>query len=216
MPRTHPWPPRQVHIPGRATLYCLVPLGASCGGGDYQAQAGHSHSDPVRSSLPRALARSEPRRPALEHPLPPTMYQLLSQRLTTLPPQSEMPNAVDPLGGWTDTGVIFTETNGIVRGVWQKPASGSYTLYHTVRSRRHTPQPQLPSCGSRLWRLTPLSGAGASWVGLRVHGTPCRTHILWHHFCRSDHPFAHDSGRPFFLNNLREAEGSICFPYRLS
>ena len=44
-----------------------------------------------------------------------------------------MPNAVDPLGGWTDTGVVFIETNGIVRGVWQKPASGSYTLYHTVR-----------------------------------------------------------------------------------
>ena len=31
---------------GRATLYALVPLGASCGGGDWQVADGHSHTDP--------------------------------------------------------------------------------------------------------------------------------------------------------------------------
>ena len=37
----------QLHMPGgRATLYALVPLGASCGGGDWQVADGHSHTDP--------------------------------------------------------------------------------------------------------------------------------------------------------------------------
>jgi hypothetical protein len=44
-----------------------------------------------------------------------------------------MPNGIDPLGGWTDTGESFTEVNGIVRQHFTKTVTdASYLLYHTT------------------------------------------------------------------------------------
>jgi hypothetical protein len=47
--------------------------------------------------------------------------------------EDQMPNGIDPLGGWTDTGESFTEVNGIVRQHFTKTVTdASYLLYHTT------------------------------------------------------------------------------------
>eukprot|EP01052_Picozoa_sp_SAG31_P036935 SAG31_NODE_4684_length_3034_cov_1.497445_2_plen_114_part_00 len=45
---------------------------------------------------------------------------------------AELPNAIDPLGGWVNTGETYTEANGIPRDVWTKTVTGTYTLVHTT------------------------------------------------------------------------------------
>jgi hypothetical protein len=44
----------------------------------------------------------------------------------------DMPNVIDPRGGWTDTGNTYIEANGITRALWTKDVEGSYALYHAV------------------------------------------------------------------------------------
>jgi hypothetical protein len=44
----------------------------------------------------------------------------------------EMPNVIDPRGGWTDTGETYQEANGITRHLWTKHVDGSYALHHAV------------------------------------------------------------------------------------
>jgi hypothetical protein len=53
---------------------------------------------------------------------------------------AEMPNVVDPRSGWEDTGLEYTEANGILRHLWTKQISGGYELYHSVNvSLPHPP-----------------------------------------------------------------------------
>ena len=46
---------------------------------------------------------------------------------------NEMPNVIDPRGGWEDMGVSYQEANGIPRDLYMKSGvEGSYALYHAV------------------------------------------------------------------------------------
>ena len=46
---------------------------------------------------------------------------------------SDLPNAIDPLGGWVDTGETFFEDNCIERKRYRKEVmANQYTLMHTT------------------------------------------------------------------------------------
>ena len=44
----------------------------------------------------------------------------------------DMPNVIDPRGGWVETGETYTEANGITRHLWTKTIDGIYALFHAV------------------------------------------------------------------------------------
>ena len=129
---------------GRATLYALVPLGASCGGGDWQVADGHSHTDP--SEMPSKKLR---------------FLDCIALRLNTT--VSTNADGIDPLGGWQDTGQTLTEDNGIVRGIFSKTGE--------QRSVVAAFSPTVATCVARSLgagvHSVPHSPPG---LGLRLHG----------------------------------------------